>query len=99
MRLLDLLWAGLVAIGAVLAAVFLGRRRAAAPPPLPPDPAIERSRQMREVATARVAVELAIGQEKDRAVRAQLLEVLRAADEDGQVDGLIELGKRVRGEK
>lgn len=68
----------------------------------PLDSAIERSRRLREAATARAAVEIAVSRERNDVIRAELLETLRTGDhedEDAAIDRLIEVGKRVRGER
>jgi len=100
MTVLRWLWGGLVAIGAVLAAVFLGRRlKAPAPPPAPPiDLTIERARQGQVISDAKTAIQIGIARATTQAERSRLVAVLTEPESDEQNERLIAEANRVRGE-
>ena len=99
-------WALLAFAAAATFGVMLYRMRKqgnslSAPDPI--DRAIAKYTRTTDEATYRAAVEIAAGQEKDLAVQAELIDVLRKAktpgEEDAQIDKMIAVGKRVRGER
>lgn len=93
--------AALTAVGVTWALWgWLRRPRGLGPAQVDPvDIALTRYDRRTAEATARAAVQIAAAQEKDHAVRAELLEVLALGDEDAAIDRLIAVGKRVRGER
>jgi hypothetical protein len=97
------LWAaaGLLAAGCawVLVGWWLSRRRPELAAADPVDLALQRYDRTTAVANARAAVEIAVHREKDRAVRAELMEALALGDEDEEIARLIAVGKKVRGER
>lgn len=93
-------WAALVAAGVVAGYLLAGYRsrssRRHGVTPL--DDAVTRARQMREVAGARLAVEIAAARATAGAERDELLAALAEPDEEAQARRLIEQAKRLRGE-
>jgi hypothetical protein len=87
-------WALLIPVGAALAYVFYVRRRIPRAEPL--DAAIARARRQVDIANAKAAVEIEAARTTNKAEQAELLEALRHADEDEQIDRLIEVGRRIR---
>jgi hypothetical protein len=99
-------WALLAFAGAATFGVMLYRLKkrgnSLGPAPDPIDRALAKYTRTTDEATYRAAVEIAVRQEKDLQVRAELIDALRTgeyADEDAAIDRLIAVGKRVRGER
>ncbi len=92
-------WVGVVLItGFALAAVYLGLRRRRPSGEVQLLDALERSRRVRELASARAAVEIAATRAKADAERDELLDVLNDPDEVRQAERLIAMGKRLKGD-
>jgi hypothetical protein len=93
-------WAGLFAfVGIVGAVVLYGlSRRRSVDAGTAIDQEIERARHARELAGARMAVEIAAARAVQGARRDELLAALGEKDEDVQAQRLIELARRERGE-
>lgn len=98
------LWAAAGLLGAGVAWVLWGWLRRRHPELAAADPvdlALQRYDRTTAVANARAAVEIAVHREKDRQVRAELLDALRKddPDEDAQIERLIKVAAKVRGER
>lgn len=90
-------WVGAVLLaGFAMAAVYVGLRRRRPSGEVQLVDALERSRRVRELASARAAVEIAATRAKAAAERDELVDVLNDPDEDRQAERLIALAKRLK---